>query len=85
MQVEQAILNHHTRTSVMEGIVDLKLTLGPLELGRFSEENKKRGVLKQTVGHSCTVYFVAHVLLALGLTSSATLSLFLFGCFFVAS
>lgn len=45
--VENAIMNHHTRTSVQTGIVDVHLTVGPSEASLFGEESARRKLAKE--------------------------------------
>jgi hypothetical protein len=45
--LEGAVMNHHTRTSVMQGIIDLHITVGALDADNFKERNAQRKLAKQ--------------------------------------
>jgi hypothetical protein len=45
--LDGAVLNHHTRTSVVTGVVDLKVTVGSLDAANFQEANDQRQLAKQ--------------------------------------
>jgi len=49
LMLEGAIMNHHTRTSVMQGIVEIHITVGSLDTANFQERNDERKLNKQPV------------------------------------